>query len=277
MATYAIGDIQGCYEELNNLLGRIKFKPDRDVLWFAGDLVNRGPASLKTLRLIYSLRDNSVTVLGNHDLHLLSCRYLERMNPTRKDTTTEILNAHDCDKLLDWLRSQKLAHHDPHLGFTMVHAGMPPSWNAETAVSCAKEAEALLAGPRFVEVLDNMYGDEPSSWHNALSGWPRIRFVINALTRLRFSSADGSIDMKYKGPLGSQPESLRPWFELNERPRHERIVFGHWSSLRLSPAEQEQFAVYPIDTGAVWGGELTALRLEDLEKFSVASSIALPI
>lgn len=277
MATYAIGDIQGCFNELKALLGHIKFKPDVDTLWFAGDLVNRGPESLKTLRFIHSLGDNSVIVLGNHDLHLLSCRYLERMNPTKKDTTTEILQAHDCDFLLDWLRNQKLAHHDANLGFMMVHAGIPPSWNTALTIKLAREVEAILSGPQFIELLDNMYGNEPKLWEDSLTGWPRLRFVINALTRLRFSSIDGGIDMKYKGPLGSQPDSLRPWFELNTRNESERIVFGHWSSLKLSLAEQESFAVYPIDTGAVWGGELSAIRLEDKEIFSVPSSVALPI
>lgn len=277
MATYAIGDIQGCFDELKALLAKIKFKPDVDTLWFAGDLVNRGPESLKTLRLIHSLRDNSVIVLGNHDLHLLSCRYLERMNPTKKDTTTELLEAPDCDSLLDWLRMQKLAHHDTTLGFTMVHAGIPPSWNTHQTLELAQEVEAILGGPDFITLLDNMYGNEPCKWEESLAGWDRWRFVINALTRLRFSSIDGGIDMAYKGPLGSQPECLRPWFELNKRDKGERIIFGHWSSLKLTSDQEDNFAVYPLDTGAVWGGELTAMRLEDMKKYTVSSSVALPI
>lgn len=274
MATYAIGDIQGCYDELIALLALVRFKADTDVIWFVGDLINRGPASLKTLRYISGMGDNAVVVLGNHDLHLLSCRYLERMNPTKKDTTEEILKAPDCERLLDWLRLQKLAYHDPSLEFTMVHAGLPPAWDVDTATSLAREVETVLAGDDFITLLDQMYGNEPTSWDTTLSGWPRLRFIINALTRLRFSDSDGSIDMNYKGPLGSQPKSLHPWFELNSRPKNQRIVFGHWSSLQLTMDEQEKFEVYPIDTGAVWGGALTALRLEDMRKFAVPSSIA---
>ena len=277
MATYAIGDLQGCYDELVALLECIRFKVDRDELWFVGDLVNRGPASLRTLRYVRELSDNSVVVLGNHDLHLLSCRYLSRMNPTKKDTTQEILDARDCDDLLDWLRAQKLAHHDPALSFAMVHAGLPPNWDIRQTIGLANEVEIKLRDDNFVELLDKMYGNEPTRWDSELHGWPRLRFIINALTRLRFSHTDGAIDMKYKGPLGSQPHELRPWFELNTRPSGERIVFGHWSSLRLATEDQQKYQVFPIDTGAVWGGSLTALRLEDFETFSVPSSVALPI
>ena len=277
MATYAIGDLQGCHDELIDLLQLIKFSADRDQLWFVGDLVNRGPASLRTLRLVRDLSDNSTVVLGNHDLHLLSCRYLQRMNPKKKDTTREILEAPDCEALLDWLRIQNLAHFDPALSFLMVHAGVPPTWDIGETCRLAAEVEQQLRSDNFIAFLDNMYGNEPTRWDEKLSGWPSLRFIVNALTRLRFSLADGSIDMQYKGPLGSQPETLKPWFELNTRPPAERIVFGHWSSLRLSTQEQERFQVYPVDTGAVWGGSLTALRLEDLRRFSVASSVALPI
>lgn len=277
MATYAIGDLQGCDDEFCALLSKINFKPDADQLWLVGDLVNRGPLSLRTLRHVHSMRDNCVVVLGNHDLHLLSCRYLDRMQPTKKDTTQEILDAPDCDQLLDWLRRQKLAHNDKSLAFTMVHAGLPPSWDIEQTNICAREVELHLRGENFIELLDNMYGNEPTQWDESLQGWPRLRYIINALTRLRFSHADGRIDMQYKGPLGSQPASLQPWFQLNQRPAKERIIFGHWSSLELAQSEQQQYGVFPVDTGAVWGGRLTALRLEDLSLFSVPSSVALPI
>ena len=277
MSTYAIGDLQGCYDELIALLKRIKFNADNDQLWFVGDLVNRGPASLRTLRFVRDLSDNSTIVLGNHDLHLLSCRYLERMNPTKKDTTREILEAPDCDALLEWLRHQNLAHYDSNLSFLMVHAGLPPDWDANETIRHAREVEQQLRSDDFIIFLDQMYGNEPTRWDKQLTGWSRLRFIVNALTRLRFSRANGSIDMQYKGPLGSQPESLKPWFELNSRPSGEQVVFGHWSSLRLSEAEEKRFQVYPVDTGAVWGGELTALRLEDLRRFSVPSSVALPI
>ena len=277
MSTYAIGDLQGCYDELIALLQLIKFNADNDQLWFVGDLVNRGPASLRTLRFVRDLSDNSSIVLGNHDLHLLSCRYLERMNPTKKDTTREILEAPDCEALLEWLRHQNLAHHDSNLSFLMVHAGLPPDWDTDETLRRAREVEQQLRSEDFIVFLDQMYGNEPTRWDNQLSGWPRLRFIVNALTRLRFSQANGCIDMQYKGPLGSQPESLQPWFELNDRAPSERVVFGHWSSLRLSAAEEKRFRVYPVDTGAVWGGELTALRLEDLRRFSVPSSVALPI
>ena len=277
MSTYAIGDLQGCYEELKALLECIKFKVDQDQLWFVGDLVNRGPDSLKTLRYVRDLQDNAIVVLGNHDLHLLSCRYLDRMAPTKKDTTEEILNAPDCDALLDWLRHQKLAHQDRQLSFSMVHAGLPPGWDCDATITYAAEIEKHLQGDEFINLLDHMYGNEPNRWDNGLTDWARLRFIINALTRLRFSKLNGEIDMKYKGPLGSQPSDMRPWFELNNRPSGQRIVFGHWSSLRLSHEEQARYQVYPIDTGAVWGGSLTALRLDDLQSFSVPSSVALPL
>ncbi|MGR8948448.1 MAG: symmetrical bis(5'-nucleosyl)-tetraphosphatase [Gammaproteobacteria bacterium] len=277
MATYAIGDLQGCDDELTALLSKIRFTADKDQLWFVGDLVNRGPKSLQTLRHVRALRENSIVVLGNHDLHLLSCRYLDRMSPTKKDTTQEILDAADCDDLLDWLRQQRLAHFDPSLNFAMVHAGLPPTWDVKNTVSYAQEVEHVLQSESYVDLLENMYGNEPTRWDDSLEQWPRLRFIVNALTRLRFSNADGGIDMQYKGPLGSQPQTLKPWFQLSKRPSDERVVFGHWSSLRLSKAEQHKYAVYPIDTGAVWGGRLSALRLEDLTSFSVASSVAVPI
>lgn len=277
MATYAIGDVQGCYDELRALIRAIQFKSDADTLWFVGDLVNRGPKSLAALRYIRSLSDNAVVVLGNHDLHLLSCRYLAHMKPKKGDTTQDILAAADCEDLLDWLRQQKLAHHDESLGFTMVHAGLPPDWGALQSVRYAEEVTTLLRGDNYVELLENMYGDESLRWSEDLAGWQRIRFIINALTRLRFSRPNGSIDMSYKGPLGSQPYPLRAWFEVSKRSPDERIVFGHWSSLKLSKEEMKRLAVYPVDTGAVWGGKLSALRLDDLTMLSVDSKIALPI
>ena len=251
MPTYAIGDLQGCYEELKALLACIKFNVDRDQLWFVGDLVNRGPYSLKTLRYVRDLQDNATVVLGNHDLHLLSCRYLDRMAPTKKDTTQEILDAPDCDKLLDWLRHQNLAHLDNNLSFSMVHAGLPPSWDCFTTTGFATEVEQQLQSDGFITLLDHMYGNEPKHWDEELTQWPRLRFIINALTRLRFSKLNGEIDMQYKGPLGSQPSDLHPWFELNHRPIGQRIVFGHWSSLRLSREEQTRYQVYPVDTGGL--------------------------
>jgi bis(5'-nucleosyl)-tetraphosphatase (symmetrical) len=270
MATYAIGDVQGCYRELRALLRRVRFKPDRDRLWFTGDLVNRGPDSLRVLRFVRSLGDGSVTVLGNHDLHLLACALSPGGRPRRKDTFHDVLTARDRDRLLDWLRGQPLIHHDRELGYTMVHAGIPPVWTLSESRERAAEVEACLRGERCSRFLAHMYGDLPKRWSSDLRGWPRLRFITNGLTRMRFCARDGTINTHDKGPPGSQAWKLIPWFAVpGRRTRRARIVFGHWATLHLAGSGAHEHGVIGLDTGCVWGRELTAMCLETGRMFRV--------
>ena len=258
MALYAIGDIQGCFAELERLLETLAFDPERDRLWFVGDLVNRGPQSLETLRFVRGLGQAAVTVLGNHDLHLLAAAYHPR-HLKRKDTLSAILEAPDRDALIDWLRSRPLLHHDEESGHTLIHAGLPPQWDLARARACAREMEAVLAGDRCGEFLERMYGDQPDRWRDDLEGWDRLRFITNCFTRLRFCAPDGTLALQYKGPPGSVPAPFRPWFEIEDRrSRDLDIVFGHWSTLGLI----DRPGIHALDTGCLWGGKLTALRLD---------------
>lgn len=271
MPTYAIGDVQGCFDEFQQLLEKIEFNPRRDRLWLAGDVVNRGPRSLDVLRFIMRLGDRALTVLGNHDLHLLAvAEGLARAN--RRDTLNAILDAPDRDELLDWLRHRPLLHHDPALGFTLIHAGLPPQWDVEAASACAHEVEAVLRGPGWRDLSSHMYGDEPRAWDAKLQGHARLRFIVNCLTRLRFVDNDGRVALEPSGPPGTQPAGYHPWFEApDRRSRGERIVFGHWSQLGRVHWPRER--VFGIDTGCVWGNALTALRLEDETVYSVPCKI----
>lgn len=258
MACYAIGDLQGCYRELKALLLELDYQPSRDLLWFTGDLVNRGPESLETLRFVAGLGDRAITVLGNHDLHLLAAAHDPR-NIRRKDTLHAILDAPDRDELLDWLRHRPLLHHDSDYGYTMVHAGLAPQWDLATATECAREVETVLSGPDTGTYFDHMYGDQPDVWHADLTGWDRLRFITNCFTRLRYCDANGRLALQYKGSPGSQPEGFYPWFEVDgRRSRDDNIVFGHWSTL----GERTGRGIFPLDTGCLWGGKLTALRLD---------------
>jgi len=258
MAVYAIGDIQGCYEELQSLLELIQFNPQQDCLWFAGDLVNRGPQSLETLRFIKGLGDHAVSVLGNHDLHLIAAAHGYPLG-SDDHTLDAILTAPDRDELINWLRQQPLLHHDAALGYTMIHAGLPPQWDLALAQSCAREVETALRSDNIVGFIEHMYGNKPRLWSDELSGWKRLRFTVNCLTRLRFCDDQGRLEFKYKGPPGSQPAEFRPWFELPDRRSRElNIVFGHWSTL----GKRNDPGVFPLDTACLWGGELTALRID---------------
>jgi bis(5'-nucleosyl)-tetraphosphatase (symmetrical) len=278
MATFAIGDIQGCYDELVALLDRIDFDSGRDRLWFTGDLVNRGPQSLAVVDFVRGLGDTATVVLGNHDLHLLACAYVDDFSPGRKDTFQDVLESPKRDGLLTWLRQQPLIVRDPALGYTMVHAGIPPQWTPNEAQAYAAEVETVLHGDDFATFFAHMYGDSPDRWDAELSGWKRIRLITNYLTRLRYCSHKGRIDFKYKGPVGSQPADLIPWYELYTLPDDkESIIFGHWSALHLSARQMREKRIYALDTGAVWGGMLSAMRLDDGRIFSVPSSVALPI
>jgi bis(5'-nucleosyl)-tetraphosphatase (symmetrical) len=265
MARFAIGDLQGCATELRALLERLRFSADRDQLWFVGDLVNRGPESLACLRLVRDLRDNAVVVLGNHDLHLLARGYGAALTDKPGDTLSEILRAPDRVALLEWLLEQPLAYQEGTQGDLLVHAGLVPQWTATQAVVLAKEVHsALRADPEGF--FAHMYGDKPDLWSDTLRGADRLRFIVNALTRLRVCTADGRVALKAKGP--PRPGGgLLPWFEVPDRAsRATRIVFGHWSTLGYVNAH----GVIGLDSGCVWGGSLTAVNLDrPLEPISV--------
>ena len=260
MAVYAIGDVQGCYPELQRLLERLRFDPSNDRLWFCGDLVNRGGESLEVLRLIHGLREHCIITLGNHDLSLLAVA--EREPEARARTNPDlrrVLQAEDADALIAWLRGQCLAHHDTELGFTLVHAGLAPSWTLKQAMHIAREVERALRGPGHRALLQRMFGNRPARWSSKLHGHDRLRAAINIFTRMRYCDAHGRIDFDAKGTPGSQRAGLYPWFEVpGVRARDTRIVCGHWSALGRFAG----LGVYAIDTGCVWGGKLTALRLD---------------
>lgn len=259
MAIYAFGDLQGCYDELQQLLDKIG-PTSEDQLWFVGDLVNRGPKSLKTLRFIHSLGDQARSVLGNHDLHLLAvaCGFSQ---PRHGDTLSKILFAKDRDELLTWLGRQPLAHHDKESGYTMVHAGLPPQWSVQDAVSYSNEVSSVLNSAVSVQYFRNMYGNEPAKWKAKLQGWERYRFITNCLTRLRYCTKNGKLAMQAKGPIGSQEPGLYPWFDLRKKHPEEHIVFGHWSALGAGTHGASQ-SILSLDSGCVWGGTLSAVQLE---------------
>ncbi len=258
MTTYAIGDLQGCLTPLQKLLDKVHFNPDKDVLWFVGDLVNRGPESLETLRFVKSLGSSAISVLGNHDLHLLAVMHGIR-KASGKDTIQEILKAPDRDELEDWLRGLPLLHHDASLGFTMVHAGIHPHWDLPYAKAMATEVETVLRSDDYVDFLHRMYGNKPSKWSRKLGQHRRRRFTVNVFTRMRYCTNDGELEFSFNGPPNKAPKQLMPWYNVpKRRPLKHRILFGHWSS---HPA----FAVsnvIPLDRGCVWGGTLAALALE---------------
>lgn len=266
MSTYAIGDIQGCFAELENLLDAIHFDSTQDVLWFTGDLVNRGPRSLEVLRFIKSLGDQHVAVLGNHDLHLLAVSYGVR-DIHRGDTLREILDAPDRAEIFDWLRRRPLFHEDKTLGYVMAHAGLAPVWTVTDAHRLAREVETVLQGDSPEILLKNMYGNQPDYWDEKLTGIERWRAIINFFTRMRFCHADGRLDLSYKGEIIGKPDELIPWFLLPNRVNAEtKIIVGHWAALGGKTDVPEVIA---IDTGCVWGNCLTALRLDDGKRFSV--------
>lgn len=267
MSTYAIGDIQGCYASLQKLLSVISFDSNQDTLWFTGDLVNRGTQSLETLRFIKSLDKNQRTVLGNHDLHLLAVAH--GAHPGKKeDTLHTIFHAPDRDELFHWLLQLPLLHHDDALGYTMIHAGLAPNWNLQTARLLAHEVENILQSDAKTEFFHHMYGDQPDYWSPDLQGWDRLRCITNFFTRLRFCHLDGRIELKTKGTIDSHPPDLIPWFQVPHRVNTDlKIIFGHWAALR---GETHTPNVFALDTGCVWGYCLTAMRLEDQKRFSVS-------
>ncbi|MCB4359823.1 symmetrical bis(5'-nucleosyl)-tetraphosphatase [Quatrionicoccus australiensis] len=264
MATYAIGDIQGCFDSLQQLLAKCAFDPVHDRLWLVGDLVNRGPRSLETLRFVKSLGKAALTVLGNHDLYLLMVAEGGAKARGKDDTLQPILDAPDCAELLDWLRQQPLCHVEDD--YCMVHAGLLPQWSIKKARKLAREVEAALQGEQYREFIANMWGSQPDRWSDDLEGWPRLRAVVNAMTRMRFCSADGVMDFKVKGELARAPAGYMPWFEVPGRKSAKSVlVTGHWSALGFRLSDN----MLALDSGCLWGGHLTAVRLEDRQVFQI--------
>lgn len=266
MATYAIGDIQGCFDSLLHLLDKCRFDPASDRLWLVGDLVNRGPRSLDTLRFVRALGSAVISVLGNHDLYLLmAAAGFGRRG--KGDTLDEILDAPDRDELLDWLRRLPLCHREGE--FCLVHAGLLPQWTTARARALAAEVEAALSGPAYLDFLANMWGSEPAAWSDDLEGWPRLRVIVNAMTRMRFCSLAGVMDLKTKGEAADAPPDHLPWFEIPGRlSAVDVMVIGHWSALGLRVEPR----LLALDSGCLWGRHLTAIRLEDRALFQVGCS-----
>jgi bis(5'-nucleosyl)-tetraphosphatase (symmetrical) len=266
MATYAIGDLQGCLEPLQRLLDELNYDQAVDHLWFVGDLVNRGPASLEVLRFVRNLGAGATVVLGNHDLHLVmqSEGYGKRNS---EDTLDAVLAAPDREELLAWLRSRPLFHVEGD--YAMVHAGLLPAWDVAQAAALSDEVRAALMAPDYRDFLANMWGSTPTAWSDDLAGWDRLRVVVNAMTRMRFCSADGAMEFKAKGPAGNAPSGCLPWFDVPGRASADHaIVCGHWSALGLRIEDK----LLALDTGCLWGGSLTAIRLEDRRVFQVPCS-----
>lgn len=263
MATYAIGDIQGCFAPFEQLLQKIGFDSGKDTLWLTGDLVNRGPESLEVLRWVFRHQDCVQIVLGNHDLHLLAVSEgFGRLHAS--DTLDGILHAADGKLMLDWLRCQPMMI--AAQGYAMVHAGLMPDWTIERALDLAEEVEAQLAGRDYRGFLSRLYGNKPTRWSEELKGMDRLRLIVNAMTRMRLITREGELDLSFKGELADAPANLIPWFDAERRRSHDMpIICGHWSALGLHVTED----ILAIDTGCLWGGSLTALRLEDRQLFSL--------
>ena len=257
MAVYAIGDVQGCFTELERLLKKIRFNSNRDQLWFVGDLVNRGPQSLETAQFVKSLGASTRCVLGNHDIHLIAC-YTGAQTCKPHSSLRQILDHNAVDDLIDWFRHLPLLHHDALLGWTMVHAGLLPQWDLRLAQHCAHEVETQLRANNFADFIGNVYGNSPTKWNAKHNDRDRWRISVNAFTRLRLCDLEGNMDFDYKGVLGKQPEHLHAWFDLPRKSEHLNIVFGHWSALGLKQSNN----LLGLDTGCLWGNALTAARLD---------------
>lgn len=264
MATYAVGDIQGCFDPLQCVLDKCQFDPDKDVLWVAGDIVNRGPKSLKTLRFLASLGNSVIAVLGNHDLHLLATAFGCR-DYNNRDTLKKVLKAPDRDELLYWMLHRKMIHHDAKLGYTMVHAGIPPQWTLADALNYGSEIESILRSHKFELFFRSMYGNKPDCWDNKLKGAERWRVITNYFTRMRFCTAEGKMEFACTQGADSAPKGYKAWYEHDNRlARNDRILFGHWAALQGKTNNPNAIA---LDTGCVWGGKLSMLRLEDQKWF----------
>ena len=271
MATYAIGDVQGCFEELTALLGVIGFDRNNDRLWFVGDLVNRGPASLATLRFVRDLGERATTTLGNHDLHLLALAH-GFVRRRLDDTLEEVLAAPDRDSLLDWLRHRPMLHVEAN--YVLVHAGLLPQWDIATAKALAGEVEAELRGARHRGFLEQLYGSRPDRWSDGLRGVERLRVVVNAMTRLRFCTPEGVMEFNAKGETAEAPAGYLPWFDvLGRKSAGHTVICGHWSALGLRVAPN----LLALDSGCVWGGKLSAIRLEDRRLYQVPCASSAPV
>jgi bis(5'-nucleosyl)-tetraphosphatase (symmetrical) len=273
MSTYVVGDLQGCYKPLKKLLKKVKFSESGDKLWCVGDLVNRGPDSLETLRFLHDMADSIELVLGNHDLHLIAI--YEGCAPARsKDTLHDLLNAMDCQHLCDWLRTQPLAHYeslDTKTGvkhFLMVHAGVAPGWTLQKTLDLSAEVQFALLDTQYKEFLRHMYGNTPDRWHDQLEDLDRLRVITNYLTRVRFCDEIGTMQFTVKEGLGSTPQGFKPWFEYETMTPETTILFGHWAALEGYTGKKH---VHALDTGYVWGRELTLMRLEDQQLYSISS------
>lgn len=270
MATYVIGDIQGCYQQLMQLLSLIKFNDSKDTLWFAGDLVNRGPDSLGVLRFVKSLGDKHITVLGNHDLHLLAVA-IGNAKQSRTDTLAVVLGAPDCESLCEWLLQRPLIHYDANLNAVLAHAGIAPMWSLEKAIQLAKEVEQVLRSENGTDFLQVIYGDLPNVWDDQLQGDERIRCIVNYFTRMRLCDAQGRLDFDFNGELSAAPSDLYPWFLVPNRVAvNAEIYFGHWAALNGEVSVPD---IYGLDTGCVWGNRLTAMCVETKERFSVPCGV----
>jgi bis(5'-nucleosyl)-tetraphosphatase (symmetrical) len=257
VATWAVGDVQGCYRTLRRLLKQVRFDPQEDRLWLVGDLVNRGPRSLKVLRWVRKQGDRVTTVLGNHDLHLLG-RAFETRTAKSRDTLDSVLEAPDREELVDWLRQRPLLHREGDR--VLVHAGLLPSWTLEQAETLAREVEEVLRGPEPKRLLEALVASRPPAWRENLGPEDRWRVTVQALTRLRTCREDGRVCEGFSGPPDKAPEGCHPWFDLrDDEANGVTVVCGHWATLGL----RAQPGVLALDTGGVWGGVLTAARLED--------------
>lgn len=261
MTDYAIGDIQGCYERLLDVLDKVDFSPSRDRLWVAGDIINRGPSSLESLRYIKNLGSSAVVVLGNHDLHLLAVA-LGGHAIKRKDTLQDILDAPDHEELLQWLLQQNICIHDTRRNLVMSHAGLPHIWTAEKGATLARELEAVLRSPDVEDYFREMYGNYPECWRDDLQGMDRWRMITNYFTRMRFIAEDGTLELAAKESADQAPEGYAPWFRF-ERPDDVRVIFGHWAALEGDTGSDRYIG---LDTGCVWGGKLTVMNLDTDEK-----------
>lgn len=267
MSDYVIGDVHGCFEPLLRLLSHIQFNEHDDRLWFTGDLVNRGPDSLAVLRFIKALPQPARITLGNHDLYYLSRLFQTHLYPETDDTLTPLLVAPDANALGHWLRVQPLLYYDETLNVVMSHAGIAPVWDLSQARACARELEQALSGENYQTCLTYLYGNEPNDWQPDVTGMDRLRVICNYFTRMRFCMAQGQLSFDYKGSLEHAPENLYPWFAVpNRREIDADIIFGHWAALQGAAVHPR---IHALDTGCVWGRQLTALRLQDRQRFSV--------
>lgn len=268
MSTFAIGDLQGHLDPLPDLLAAADARFDHDCLWFCGDLINRGRDNAKVLRFVRDCGERAVSVLGNHDFYLLgiACGAIPRDG---SDTLDDVLRAPDCDALIDWLRQRPLMHVQGD--YALVHAGLLPQWSIAQATALAGEVEAMLRSERWVSFLKNLWGGRPTTWHDDLEGWDRLRVIVNAMCRMRACTPTGEMLLKHKGPPQAIPAGALPWYKVPPlQPRSHTVVCGHWSALGLHMAD----GIIALDTGSVWGGALTAVRLEDRAVFQVSSRAA---